>query len=419
MDFAHMITSPKHLTLTTLLLLSMEVRADGFRNPPAGAAAQGRIGGRIAYTTDASAVAHNPANLVEMTVPEVQSGLTMGYSKTEFTGPTGERSESEDPWAALPSVFAVYPGGEGGAWVFGGALLSPYGRSTRVDETGPLRYTAPCFTELRSLALSAVAATSLSEQVSVAGGLRIVWSSLDLRQIYPWGPAVGVPGLPDGKSRFEADGVGVGLQVAVTWRIDDAHRLAFTVISPVKIDYEGDLHLSQIPAGVPAQPTSDFETDITFPLELALAYGWKVNEHLTLETNVEWVQHSEFEQLELDAGANSPFLASDRIETDWTDNWTAGLSAAYRLNPEWVLRTGAVYLQSPVPSRTMLPTTSEQDQWVVSAGAGWSKGVHLVDLSYSLGIFSGRTITDNDNPAFNGEYDFEAHLVSVSYGRRF
>lgn len=407
------------LFVGSLLLMSMHLNADGFRNPPAGAAAQGRIGGRIAFTPDASAAVHNPANTVEFEQAEVQSGLTFGYSKSEFTDTLGQRSESEDPWAVLPSFFAVYPGGEGGAWVYSGALISPYGRSTRVDEKGPLRYSAPYFTELRSLALSFSAARPVTEQISVAAGVRMVWSQLDLRQIYPWGPATGVPGLPDGKSLFEADGVGLGLTFATTWRISDQHRVAFTVISPVEIEYEGDLSLTQIPQGVPAQSSSDFETEITFPLELALAYGWKVNDRLTLETNIEWVQHSEFEQLKLDAGENTPFLASDEIVTDWTDNWTAGASVAYQMNEEWQLRSGLVWLESPVPSRTMLPTTPEQDQWVWSLGAVWTKGPHILDLSYSLGIFSGRTVTDNENPAFNGEYDFEAHLVSISYGRRF
>jgi long-subunit fatty acid transport protein len=67
----------------------------------------------------------------------------------------------------------------------------------------------------------------------------------------------------------------------------------------------------------------------------------------------------------------------------------------------------------------MLPTTSEQDQGVVSLGAEYTHDIHRVDLSYSLGLFSGRKVDDSLNPAFNGDYDFEAHLVSISYGRTF
>lgn len=93
-------------------ILVLPGRSDGFRNPPAGAAAQGHIGGRIAYTPDASAVTHNPANLVEFDTYELQAGVTFGYSSMEFTGRSGAEVRSEDPWAVLPSLFAVYPATE-------------------------------------------------------------------------------------------------------------------------------------------------------------------------------------------------------------------------------------------------------------------------------------------------------------------
>jgi long-chain fatty acid transport protein len=138
-----------------------------------------------------------------------------------------------------------------------------------------------------------------------------------------------------------------------------------------------------------------------------------------LETNVEWAQHSGFEQLDLDAGVNTPLLPSASILTQWDDNWTLGLSASYELNDEWVLRSGYQWLESPVPSTTMLPTTAEQDQGVLAVGVGYSSGKHQLDFSYAIGLFSGRTISDNINPAFNGDYDFEAHLVSINYGYHF
>jgi len=84
-----------------------------------------------------------------------------------------------------------------------------------------------------------------------------------------------------------------------------------------------------------------------------------------------------------------------------------------------VLRGGAVYLESPVPSRTMLPTTAEQDQWVLAVGVGLRRERYRVDAAYSLGIFPGRKVRDSDNPVFNGDYDFEAHLLTVGLGMDF
>ena len=43
-------------------------RADGFRNPPDGATALGRIGGTYVQIDDATAASRNPANLTDLTV---------------------------------------------------------------------------------------------------------------------------------------------------------------------------------------------------------------------------------------------------------------------------------------------------------------------------------------------------------------
>lgn len=408
-----------HLTLG-VFLMPFFLSADGFRNPPAGAAAQGRIGGRIAFTPDASAVTHNPANLVEFEEREFQAGVTFGYSSMDFTGSGGARVSSTDPWAVLPSTFAVFPGKDGSAIAYGVALTSPYGRSTRLeDEGGPLRGLTPYETQLLSVDLAPTIAMRVNDSISVGASVHVLYSQLTLEQTFPWSLAAGVPGLPDGATLFDADGTGAGVSAAVTWRLSDTQRLAATWRSPIEVDYSGDLDVTGIPPGAPAAPRSDFDTSITFPMEIALAYGIRISDRWTLEANVEWVEHSSFDKLELDAGVNTPLLPGAVIPANWEDNWTYGLSAAWQATPQWELRAGFVYLESPIPSDTMLPTTSEEDQGVVSVGAGYRGEVHRFDVSYSLGLFSGRKVDDSLNPAFNGEYEFEAHLVSLAYARTF
>ena len=400
--------------------LAGSVAADGFRNPPAGLTAVGKNGGKLVYLDDASAAVHNPANLAGFTNAALSASITAGYGKREFEPDTGGRAESRNNSYALPNFFAVFPIEDG--LVAGVGLTTPYGRASEFAKDSVLRYTTPYFTELYAVSINPSLAYRVNPAFSVAVGVEILYSELDLRQIYPWSLATGDPTAADGETQFEADGAGLGFNAAVTWNITDRQRAALTYRHSVKVDYEGDLRLTGVPspAGLPAPlafvtARSDFETEIEFPAVLAAGYGVQVTDRLRVEANVEWVQHSLFEELTLDAGANTALLPASSIPADWDDNWTYGIGADYQLDEQWVLRAGALYLETPIPGQTMLPSIAEEDQVVLSIGCGYASGKHRIDAAYSYGVFNGRTVDNNVNPAFNGDYDFEAHLLGASY----
>lgn len=401
--------------VTIALIGATSASADGMRNPPEGMTALGKIGGKIAYIDDASAVTHNPANLTDLTNASAIASVTIGYGKKEFTDQLGQKTESDDNWSWLPNIFAAIPVDDG--LVAGVGLTTPYGRSTTFPEDSALRYSgSPYFTELYAINFNPSLAYKINDQISVAAGVDVLYSEIDFRQIYPWSM---ISGTPDGKSRITADGDGVGYNAAITWKISERQRAALTYRSPTKVKYEGDLQITGKPS--PEPETSDFESEIEFPTVVAFGYGIQVNDRLRVEANVEWIEHSLFDTLEVDGDFNTAYLAnpstgSADIEADWDDNFTYGIGADYVLNDQWVLRAGFIYLETPIPSRTMLPTIAEEDQSVISIGFGYRNGNHRIDAAYALGLFNGRDVSNNNNPAFNGEYDFEAHLVGISYG---
>lgn len=399
------------------------VHGDGLRNPPEGMTAIGRIGGKIVHVDDASAVTHNPANLADMTNTSLQASFTLGYGKREFEPATGGKAESKDPWAVLPNFFSVLPIDQDQRLVAGIGLTTPYGRSTTFPKDSLLRYTTPYYTELFAVNLNPALAYRVNDRVAVAGGVDVLYSELDFRQIYPWSIATGNPAAPDGVSYFQGDGNGIGFNAALAIDLTDHQRVALTYRSSIEVDYEGDSKITQTPVAAPfpalVTSRSDFETTIEFPTVIGAGYGIELTDRLRIEANVEWVEHSTFDQLEIDAGSNTPLLPQSTIPANWDDNWTYGIGADYRLNDALVLRAGYIYLETPIPSQTMLPSISEEDQSVVSIGCGYTKGRHTVDLAYAYGVFDGRDVDDNANPAFNGSYDFEAHLVGASYGYTF
>ena len=194
---------------------------------------------------------------------------------------------------------------------------------------------------------------------SLGAGIDILYSDIDLRQNFPRGMVTGNPLEQPGRAQLEGDGAAVGGRAGVTWIPDDTHRLAFTARSPVKVEYQGDFTVSNVPAGLPG------------PL---------------------------------------PLLVTSNIPEDWDDTWTVGLGLTYDLTEMLVVRGGYVFLETPIPERTLAPTLPDSDRHVLSAGVGVESGAHELDLAYHYSIYDDADVTDNVVPAFNGQYDIESHL---------
>lgn len=405
------------LLLATAPMLS----ADGFRNPPDGPRAIGRIGGHMAQIDDLTAIVHNPANLPDVvTAPNGQATLSVGYGSTKFTPPAGVSEESQAPVSYLPALFAAMPVVEDRC-VLGLAVYVPFGRSVTWDENGVFRYTAPHYAALHMIECNPVVATRLTPSLSFAAGVGFAWSQVDYRQYVPWSMFTGQPD-PDAEMRLDVSGRGWGANAAVAWTPAKGHRLAVSYRSAIKIDYDGDVSLDHVPApaGLPpplsgVSARSDVKTSIEFPPIASAAYGVELGNSIRLEAQVEWIGFSTFKTLDVDAGSNAALIPPTMREQNWENTWTFGVGADWRMTEAWTLRAGLLYLQSPVPDNTFTPFMADEDQPVLSLGVGFNRGSHAVDLACAVGLFDGRSIRDNANPAYNGDYDFQSSLLSLGY----
>src|SRR6478735_7113514 len=159
--------------------------SEGFRNPPPGAFGLGRAGGRIAHVQDASAVTHNPANLIALTNFEAQAAMGLVYMNVDYSSAaTGQSAQTENPWKPLPAAFFATPLIDD-TWAFGLGITSPYGLSVDWDEanssafapaTGSLRYQSPHFAELMTMNFNPTVSIKLTEKLSVGLGLDVMWS---------------------------------------------------------------------------------------------------------------------------------------------------------------------------------------------------------------------------------------------------
>lgn len=412
------------ITFLLLLLLAVQGDAQGFRNPPEGAAALGRAGGKVVFSDDASAVSHNPANLVDLGEPQALAALTVLHAETDYDGPAGPSATTEEPWKFLPNLYGAWPV-SGKDVVIAVGVTTPFGQSTEWDKSSPFRYTAPYLAQLVVVNVNPSAAVKLGDRLSIGAGLDIFVSDLDLKQVVPWSLLTGLP-LPDGEEKICANGQGLGANLGLTWQVADHQRLALTFRTPVRVDYEGDFEAENLPAPAQLPPPlrvatakSDFETDIEFPAVAALGYGIQVSDQLRCEANVEWIGFSSYDSLPLDAGPNAVLLPAAEVRQDWDDVWTFGIGADWRLDDRLTLRAGYLFIESPIPDETFSPTLPDADRHALSIGVGYRQGANALDLAYVYSLFEERDIRSNQNPAYDGEYDTASHILGVSWSRVF
>ncbi len=411
------------LSLCLGALLAAPALGEGFRNPPEGAAALGRVGGNMLLADDATAISHNPANLTDLEKPQAMAALTIVHADTEFTPAAGGASETtESPWKFLPDFYYAAPVKDG-AFAAGIGVTTPFGQSTEWKDNGIFQFTAPYYAKLQVININPTFAAKLGDKVSFALGADVFQSDLKFEQNFPWFQFAGDQAA---KLTFDGSGYGFGANAAVNWKMLEKHWVAVTYRSPVKVEYDGDFDQSYMPfAGALPPPLnqatrhSDFETEIEFPQIVGLGYAFIATDTLRIGSDAEWVGFSSYDELDIDIGNNNALLPSRTIPQDWKDVWTGGLDVDWKCSEALTLRAGYIFIQSPVPDDTLSPTLPDADRHVVSVGLGLKKSGHSLDLAYAYSFFEDRDIENNVNPDYNGTYELNSQLMGVTYGYQF
>jgi len=390
-------------TALVLLLVQTLGLADGYRNPPEGAAAQGRAGARYTQGDDPSTVTFNPANLMDLERQSVMLSAGVGYSQVKYTSPLGQSEDSEDPWRILPAVFAAWALKDGD-YVAGLGIHMPYGQSTEWDKDGFIATVAPYFAQMKTVNLNPSIATRIGKNLSVGVGLDVMWSELESRTL-----------LAGSELKLTGDGESLGGNIGLTWQLSDRQRLAATYRSPMSVTYKGDSELSGLPG-------TDFETEIDFPTTVGIGYGIHLTDAVRLEANAEWVEHSRNQELGFDLGGYNQMLEQQlgteaaqallNQDQSWDDTWTVAVGADWAFAPCYVLRAGWTFLPTPIPGETLMPYLPQGDKNVFALGLGYSKDDHSFDVAYSV------LVTD-DRDLVAGKYEFNIHLIGLSYDYSF
>ena len=398
-------------------------QAEGFRNATIGTSDLGYSGGRIAQVDDATAVQNNPANLMSVTNAQLMLSPSIIYINVNYKSAVGDQSASTiHPWKFLPNFFAAVPllqdrlvAGIGVTVPFGLANQWKSSSSSFRQPTGYLAYTAPNYSQLLTINVNPSLAYKITDSIRVGAGLDVMWSDIEFSQFLPSSVPPAPPALPNLSAHITGAGVGVGGNLGISWLITSNQTLALTYRSTMTVDYSGTAGFYNYPG----TPSTSFHSQIKYPNIIGAGYGIKLTDTVSLGTDFEWLQFSQFKNLPINVGANNLGVPSQNIAENWHNTFTAGIGAAWKFADHWVLRGGYEYFESPVPDSTLSPTIPDANQNVFTIGLGWKSGHHSLEASYGQDFYEDRNITHDNIPAYDGKYTFNVHLISLAYDYSF
>tara|TARA_R110002096_G_scaffold29509_4_gene88920 strand:+ start:9357 stop:10625 length:1269 start_codon:yes stop_codon:yes gene_type:complete len=389
---------------------------EGLRSLPDSAAVSGKMGAKFATVDDPTATRFNPANLSFLDGTQVLVGASVWYGEVDFQSLVGTSEEMGDP---LKYTGGLYLGGPIGdspfSWGF--SASAPYGVDMRWKRDGVFEFALPHEASLVTLDLSPAISYQISEKTTVGAALNVMWSQLNLEQDFPWVALTGVPGTPNGVQEFDGDGWGVGATFGITHEIAEGHRIAATGRLSIPTDLSGDYTITNIPA--PLEPffsdRSDYNTEMEFPWSYGVGYAVDLCEAVTLGFDFEYIGNSTHDDLPVDIGVNQALAPSDSVGLNWEDSFSVGTGLDYRVNEKLTLRLGYLYTQTPIPDETYIPLIPGADRNIVTFGLGYQTKRGSWDFAYVAGFYQDREIRTNVVPQFNGNYESQWDVFTISH----
>lgn len=370
--------------------------------------------GRSSAADDASTVFGNPAGMARLKRDEVSLGVAAIHAKTDISNARGSATGTNDgdmvPDTGVPMGYYVKPLDDKVA--FGIGIYVPFGLATDYESSFQGRYEAKkSFVQV--VTVQPTLSYRFNEHFSVGFGPTFnridgeLTSALD-------NP---LPGVADGKVKIKGDDVAVGFNVGALYEFSPQTRVGVTYRSRVKYELEGNTQVNAggVLAGLAGK--YDASLDITTPESVDMSFTHEIDDRWTVYAGSTWTRWSRLKEIRVE-NENAPGpLSAITEEQNWHDTWAHAVGLSYKVNPQWVLRTGLAFDQSPTNNTNRSPRIPSGDRTIFSLGAGWSPTDDMtIDVAYSY-LKEEKVNVNQDT--YSARYDNSAHGLGASLTYRF
>jgi long-chain fatty acid transport protein len=347
-----------------------------------------------------SAVFYNAAGLTQLEGTQVQGNvfaISLGY---EFDGDLTGKSDMDDKFQEVPSFFfshsfkdSPFSIGFGAYAPF--ALGTDWGSNAAFATADP---SVPYRADLEYVKYHAVAAWQITETLSVAAGLSIDDTSIDIRT-----NALG----------FDGDDQAIGYSLSALWQPNQHHSFGFNYQAKTETTYQGSASGPVVAVVFPGSNSVDTSADLTYPESIVFGYSYRPNHQWNFEFNLDWTNWDRVNELEL---KGTPFA----YELNWESAFIWELGVTHYLDNGWHISGGYTYVENAVPDDDLLPIVPDSDRHFFAIGIGHTWEQLSWQLTYQQAFASERSVKGNNHsPTINGDYDLDSQAIACSLSYAF
>lgn len=391
----------------------------GFAILQQGTAAMAQGNAFVAQADDPSAIFYNPAGLMQLKRPEIYFNTVFSSTNRTYTSPAGAYTTAKHEIFHIPSFYGVLPVHD--RVVLGLGYFSPFGLGTTWPPEWAGRYLTT-MSRLQTYNVNPVVAVKLLENLSVAAGLDILWSRVQIqRRTFLAGRPGRLP-LMEMKSDYDGAGQGFGYNLGLLYEPIDGVKLGVSYRSEIKVSHSGDLKVANL-------NSVGGEASVAFPPSVTWGLAYSRLKPFVFEFDVTWTGWSTYSNLQLNLTQPIPGnVIAISQEKNWFDAWAFRFGGNYAVMPNMKVRAGYIYDMTPVPSSTFDPTIPDANRHIMTLGGDYQINRFTLGFAYNFILSENRSkanmlgINGVPLPAAlqaNGKYKSDNHSLGFSLSCKF
>lgn len=410
-----MIIKPRTL-LALSILTAFNVHSAGFQVAEHSASGLGRaFSGEGAVADNASVIAHNPAAMTRFDTTQFSGALSIVDPEVDVYDVKNQQKMNDvAPLQVVPAAYYVSPINE--KWAWGMGIFTTYGVATDYPNdiyAGDLAGD----TSLLSVNLNPNIAYRVSEQLSLAAGVNLVYAEAKLTR-HKGALAVFTGGsASDNLVGMTGETIALGWNIGSLYEFNQNHRVGFAYRSAVDLDFD-DGEFSSYSSGVATNAVVEGRLKITLPAMWEVSAFHQLTDSVALHYGYQRTDWSSFKELKATSSQctnGECFYKSEKYED--SGRWSLG--STYQLNSTWTLRAGFAFDEQAGEATLSIP---DSDRYWYSAGVSYVISDSLsIDAGFALVKSKSGTFTETNklNETLTFESQGTAYLSAIQLNYTF